>query len=42
MKKGHEIMYLECKEPERAGSLTAVARDMFYILWAMAPCSWIE
>jgi hypothetical protein len=28
MKKGHEILYLECKEPERTGSLKAVARKL--------------
>jgi hypothetical protein len=28
MKKGHEISYLECKKPERTGSLTAVAREL--------------
>jgi len=28
MKKGHEIWYLECKEPDRTGSLTAVAREL--------------
>jgi len=28
MKKGHEISYLECKEPDRTGSLTAVAREL--------------
>ena len=28
MKKGHEIWYLECKEPYRSGSLSAVAREL--------------
>jgi hypothetical protein len=28
MKKGHEIWYLECKEPDRTSSLTAVAREL--------------
>jgi hypothetical protein len=27
-KKGHEISYLEHKEPERTGSLTALAREL--------------
>jgi hypothetical protein len=28
MKKGHEIWYLECLEPARSGSITAVAREL--------------
>ena len=28
MKKGHVIWYLECKKPDRSGSITAVARDL--------------
>jgi len=28
MKKGHEIWYLECKEPYRSRSLSAVAREL--------------
>jgi hypothetical protein len=28
MKKGLEILYLKCKEPERTGSLTAVAWEL--------------
>jgi hypothetical protein len=27
-KKRHEISYLECKEPERTGSFTAVAWEL--------------
>ena len=28
MKKGHAIWYLECKEPDRSGSVTAVATEL--------------
>jgi hypothetical protein len=28
MKKGRVIWYLECKKPDRSGSITAVAREL--------------